>query len=148
MPFFFMLFLLWLLSEIAVFGLVADEVGAVMALFMLFLSAVIGGIIIKNQGFATLLSMHAVSRHGRLPMDALFDTLCIVTAGILFIVPGFLSDIAALLLILAPGRRILRTIIRNNTNWAEAQTRSGSDILEGEFEHVEEDLPKIRQDNT
>lgn len=63
-------------------------------------------------------------------------------------IPGFLSDVAALALLVPAARRHLRAYIQDNTELFSQKKGQNSDILEGEFERVEEDAPKITSDRT
>jgi UPF0716 protein FxsA len=124
------------LAEIALLIVVGRAIGVAATLGLLVLAGVIGVGLIRVQGFATLLRVRAALERGEAPTDALFRGACFVAAGLLLILPGFLSDIIALaLLALVPPRNLLKAWL-----WKRATRRGarGSVIIEGEFRPVED----------
>lgn len=151
MPFFTLFFLIMPMIEIAVFIAVGQHIGVMSTIGLAFLSAIMGGILIKHQGLTTLLAVHHATRSGKLPLTEIFDGICIVTAGALLITPGFVSDSVGFALLMPPVRALLRRFIREHTNWGmdmsqsrfEGPQRPGPTppgVIEGEFERVEDDI--------
>lgn len=143
MPF-FALFVLFPLLELWVFVETCGEIGFFMALMLLILAGVVGGGLVRYQGFQTVLAMHDAMDRGRLPLDTLFDGFCVVAAGILLIFPGFLSDIMAILLLMPRMRGLLRGFIQKHPSWHTSDTG----VIEGEYERVLDDaVPLSRKDS-
>jgi UPF0716 protein FxsA len=77
---------------------------------------------------------------GEMPIDALFDAACLALAGGLLLLPGFVTDLLALPLLLPAVRQRLR-------RWLGARLESGAGrngatttkVIEGEWIVVEED---------
>lgn len=99
------LVLLWPLAEIVVLVVVADEIGFGWLVLALIGSAVLGVLVIRVLGAATLVELQAALVRQEPPTGALFRGACVLLAGMLLIVPGFISDAVALLLLIPPARR-------------------------------------------
>lgn len=98
------LVILWPLTEILVLVLVADEIGAGWT-FLALLGAGLAGIaVIRVLGAASLIELQGALARQEPPTGALVRGACVLLAGMLLIVPGFLSDVVALLLLIPPLR--------------------------------------------
>jgi UPF0716 protein FxsA len=96
---------LWVIVE------VASAIGVLQTIFLLFAITVVGIWVVKRQGLALLGRMRATIDQGRLPHRELVDGFLILTAGILLIPPGFITDAAGLLLLLPPVRYVIRALL-------------------------------------
>jgi len=47
-------------------------------------------------------------RSGRMPADAVLDGFLVLLAGILFVLPGVLTDVAGIALVFPPSRRLVK----------------------------------------
>src|SRR5262252_10200130 len=95
------------LAEILVLIAVADQIGVAWTLLALALSAVLGVVVIRVLGAASLAQLRDALARREPPAGALVRGACVLIAGMLLIVPGFLSDIVALLLLIPPVRATL-----------------------------------------
>lgn len=100
-----LLVLLWPLAEIVVLVMVADEIGFGWLVLALVGSGVAGVLVIRVLGAATLVDLQEALMRQEPPTGALFRGACVLLAGMLLIVPGFISDAIALLLLVPPLRR-------------------------------------------
>lgn len=66
--------------------------------------------VIKHQGRHLWGNVQKELAMGRMPQDSLLNALLIFIAGLLFIIPGFLSDIAAIFFLLP----VIRNALINN----------------------------------
>jgi UPF0716 protein FxsA len=98
-------FLLLPILEIVGFIQVGDWIGAGPTIGLLLLSAVIGVLLIRHRGLASLSRVQGAALQGDGALNGLLDGVCVVFAGILLIIPGFLSDLLALVLLIPPLRR-------------------------------------------
>lgn len=105
--YFLVFFLLWPFLEIWLFVALADKIGLLDTFFLAIAMIVAGGLLVQAQGIKTLNAIQTAMQQGELPVFALFDQICLFLAGALFILPGFLSDIFAIMLLLPPFRRII-----------------------------------------
>lgn len=94
-------------AEIMVWIKVAESIGALATIGLTVLSVMVGSAILRRQGLAMLLDARARLELGETPLAAAFDGLCLAAAGILLILPGFITDALAGLLLLPPVRALL-----------------------------------------
>ena len=93
------------LAEIAVLIQVGQWLGLGPTLALVLLSALAGILVIRHQSLATLGAVRAALARNQVPAAELFDAACMLVAGLLLILPGFISDAAALVLLVRPLRR-------------------------------------------
>lgn len=100
-----LLILLLPILEIVGFIQVGDWIGAGPTIGLLALSAVVGVLLVRHRGLSSLSRAQAAAARGEAPIGTVLDGFCAVLAGILLIIPGFLSDILGLVLLIGPLRR-------------------------------------------
>lgn len=110
-PILALLFIALPIVEIVVLIKVGAAIGALNTIGLLVLSALIGTALVRAQGTATLGRVQDSLARDIFPAKAMFDGICLLVAGFLFLVPGFVSDAIGLLLILPPVRTLLRRLI-------------------------------------
>ena len=84
--------------EIATFIVVGSRIGVLATLGLVFLSTVAGFVLLRSQGIGLLGRLRADIDAGRGPERSLIDGALMVVGALLLVVPGFLTDIAGLLL--------------------------------------------------
>jgi UPF0716 protein FxsA len=99
--------------EIATFIVVGSEIGVLATLGLVFLSAAIGLILLRIQGFGLLERIRREVDAGRVPGRELVHGVMLVVAAILLIIPGFITDILGLLLFIPPLRDLGWRLVRN-----------------------------------
>lgn len=102
------------LAEIACFILVGRRIGLFPTLSLVVLSAIAGVIVMRIQGLGALARLRRSAAEKRAPGKDLFDAGVILIAGILLLIPGFISDVAGLGLFLPPVRRFLWNRLMRN----------------------------------
>lgn len=85
--------------EIAVFIKVGQSIGLLPTLALVIGAAVLGGLLIRAQGLSVLTQVRRNVSAGQMPARTIADTMMIGLAAIFLVLPGFLSDIVALLLL-------------------------------------------------
>ena len=126
------------LLEIATAYLVAQWIGWGWMLLLLVAGFPIGFAIMRNAGDAAMADVQRAAQAGGTvsEVDSGRHALTFL-AGLLWLVPGFWTDLAGLLLLLPPVRRLLRS--RSRT-WVEARFTSvrmpgvrypGGDVIQG-----------------
>lgn len=128
------------LIEIALFVQIGARVGLTPILIAVLASAMAGVWILRRQGRAAVGNVRAALIRGDSVPQAAFDTLGRFLAGVLLIVPGFFSDLLALLLLIRPVRRTLgRRFFREPPTPPGTKTddKRGR-VLEGEYANVPE----------
>lgn len=104
------------LIEIALFIVVGRAIGVLPTLGLVIAAVVVGGFVLRQQGLGVLNRMRTNMQTGTLPGQTLFDGMLLALAAVLLIIPGFLGDFIAILLLLPPVRGWLyKTLTRNVT---------------------------------
>ena len=108
--FFFGLIAFFLL-EIWVLIKVGSVIGGLPTLILMVLSTLLGGQLVRSQGLATLLNMQGQMMRREAVGRDLLEGVWLAVAGFLFIFPGFVSDVLALLLLQPFCRRQLTRLL-------------------------------------
>ncbi|MGI9351602.1 MAG: FxsA family protein [Rhizobiaceae bacterium] len=135
MPFGLIPFLLLFIPilEIVVFILVGGQIGVLPTLGMILLTAILGSILLRIQGFSTLNRIQQKTELGELPGEELVNGVMIMIAGVLLLTPGFVTDTIGFLLFFPPFRTLLwsslasKVVIRtpSSFNQAGSEKRNG-----------------------
>ena len=107
-----MLLLLVPFVEIFVFVQVASWIGVLDAMGVLLLISLIGVAIVWKQGTSAWRQIRNELATGKVPGAALIDGGLICFAGVLLIIPGYVSDACGLLLLIPPVRAGVRGMLR------------------------------------
>ena len=99
------------IAEIAVFIEVGERIGLWPTIGTIILTAMIGTFLLRQQGLATLKKVQASLEQNRLPLNEVFDGLCLLVAGVLLLTPGFVTDGFGFLLFFPPFRALLRLFL-------------------------------------
>jgi UPF0716 protein FxsA len=113
----FMMFIVFLLlipvAEIALFIQVGSRLGVGLTLLLVAVSAVVGIWLVRRQGFAAATRVQAMLARGESPALGMLEGLALLAAGVLLVLPGFLTDLVAFVLLIPPVRRwIIRLYMR------------------------------------
>lgn len=138
MPFLWIPFLALPLLEIIVFIAVADAIGFFSTLAACILAAVFGVFLIKRQGLNHFMKAQDQLRSGQMPLQTIFHALCVVIAGFLFIIPGFVTDFLGLLLLIPTIQSHVRDYLSPHMEPAPRDP----DIIDAEFERIDEPPPE------
>jgi UPF0716 protein FxsA len=103
-------FILVPLAELAVLIAVGDWIGLVPTLILLLVVSVAGAWLAKREGLAAWARFQRAMAEGRVPTVEVADGAMILLAGALLLTPGFLTDVAGVLLLLPPTRAMARRL--------------------------------------
>jgi UPF0716 protein FxsA len=98
-------------AEIMVMGKVAAQIGFGDMVVLLILSAVFGSYLAKHQGKVVFVRIQQCLLEGRLPTVEMVDGFLVFLGGLLFVFPGFISDIFGLILIFPLTRWLVRACV-------------------------------------
>lgn len=98
--------------EIVVFIKVGQAIGAWKVIGLVFLSAIVGALLLRYQSIGVIRRLDRDLRQGRTPDASLFDGFLIVVGGVLLIIPGFVTDVVGLILMIPFVRRLIRDFIK------------------------------------
>lgn len=119
----------WLVLEIWLLTVVAGVLGWFAVLVLLVAGVFLGGSLIRRAGLKAFSAAVEQSRDPR-PEQAQTGTSLTVLAGVLLIVPGFLSDLLGLSLLFPPTRALWRALGRRVAGRAlQSTARAGADPL-------------------
>lgn len=130
------------LVEIAVFIQIGGEIGLGWTLAIVVLTAIAGSWLLRRQGLSTLARAQAEMDRGVMPVQQVFDGVCLLIAGCLLLTPGFVTDALGALLFIPPLRVLLaRRVLARILNRAEFRVhREGAwrddGVIDGDFEEV------------
>lgn len=137
---FFLVFFLYVYCEISLLVTIGSNTSVLfLLLLMIFISAA-GLWLVRLRGLATLFSIRQQLAQGNIPQEAMISSVQYALAGILLIIPGFISDILAILLLLPFTRTIITTYLLNyfktKTTFSTQNTHyySSSNTFEADFE--------------
>lgn len=117
--------------ELAVLIAVGHAIGILATIGLLVLSSLIGAILLRREGSRTLSAFVAAVRTRRPPHRELLDGILIAAAGVLIVLPGFVSDGLGLLLLLPPIRALVRRRMLRSASRHAPQFAPGG-VVEGE----------------
>ncbi|HEY8191226.1 MAG TPA: FxsA family protein [Alphaproteobacteria bacterium] len=130
-----LIFLIIPLMEIATFWVVGDEIGALWTIALCIFSVMAGTALVRYQGMTVLIDARRAMIEGRQPAQEIFDGICLAVAGVLLIVPGFLTDMLAFaLLVPAVRERLRRRMGRPPTS-----AQNNDDAIDVDFERIDDD---------
>ena len=132
-------------AEIAVFIKTAQWIGLLAAVLLAVGGALIGLMLVRAQGLRTMMRAKTLIDRGEMPVMEMFDGLCVALAGGLLILPGFLSDAVALLLLLPPVRMVLKVWLARHFVVID-QPQSGPPVIDGDYTVIEPDDQRIGRD--
>lgn len=102
------LFLLYVVAEVAAVVAVASAIGILPMLGILLAGAIVGSWLARREGGKAMRAFAATARSGKSAHNEVTDGMLIALGGLLILVPGFVSDVFGLLLLLPPTRSPIR----------------------------------------
>ena len=146
MPILFIVLLFFIvvpLIEIYLLIEVGSIIGALATVFAVLFTAVLGVVLIRIQGFATLQKAQSSMQQGVLPAMEMFEGLMLLLAALCLLIPGFFTDAFGFLLLIPILRRLLAKQIISNMAFKQRFSRQtnayDSDsrhCFEGEYENI------------
>lgn len=103
----------YLYAEFTFVAWVGDRIGAFSTLLAMIGSALAGAAIARHQGMGVIARVQESMAKGEFPAQAMLDGACLLLAAFLLVLPGFLSDILGVLLLLPPVRLLMGAALRN-----------------------------------
>lgn len=111
---FLVLLVLWPIAELFVVVKVAEAIGVLLTIVLLLASWPAGSWLLRSEGRAARLRLRAAIEAGRPPGREVIDGALALVGGVLFIVPGFITDLLGAGLLLGPVRALARRVIERN----------------------------------
>ena len=127
----FLLFIAIPALEVFLFIEIGAQIGAIVTIALIFLTAVIGIYFAKLQGIQTLKSGMVNMYRNKVPVYELISGASIAIAALLLIFPGFFTDFIGFLLLVPLTRKILFTSAFRNKIKKEKQNQNKT--IDGEI---------------
>lgn len=149
MKFLFILFVVLPIVEIMVLIEVGSQIGTLNTAALVVLTALIGSLMLRQQGLSTLFRARERIDSGQLPLQEMLEGICLAVGGALLVTPGFVTDAIGFACLLPVSRvalvRIVSRYVVAHADIVEVrattmggQQRQG-DAIEGEFTHPDDD---------
>lgn len=127
-----MLFLLWPLAEIVLFVTIGGVIGVLGTLAVIFGTALWGMTLLRQMG---------VRRWPGDPLRVAATGGMTMLAAVLLILPGFLTDMLGVLLLLPPLQKLAAGWLAKRVVVHEGGARRGAEVIDGEFIELDSDDP-------
>jgi UPF0716 protein FxsA len=134
--------LLGFLLELSVIIAVGQRIGVLATLLLLIAAGLLGGAIIRSAGFGLMAALRRPGTSARFATRDAAAGFLFMLAGLLLVLPGFISDIFALLLLPAAVRQWLAQKLMGklgNTLWRR-ETYTAGKIIEAEAVEIEGEI--------
>ncbi len=91
---------------------VGSYLGAFNTVMIVVLTGFLGAYLARLQGLHTMMKVKESLNRGEMPAEALLDALLILLAGIVLLTPGFLTDMAGLMILIPKTRIVFKRWLR------------------------------------
>ena len=121
------------LAELYILIKIGSHIGGFNTILLVFMSAVLGALLARRQSLRTLQQIQLSLSQGQIPAEELIDGVLILFGGILLVIPGVLTDLFALVLLLPFTRTYFKRWLRRRFDrmMASGNVRLGaSDVAE------------------
>ncbi len=122
--------------EIYLFIKIGSEIGAFNTISLIFITAIIGVLYARYEGFNTLRSGISKLVENKLPIYEIISGAALAFASLLLILPGFATDFLGLLIIFPLTRKLL--LKKFSKNYPSKKYKK-EDFINGEFEDIDDD---------
>ena len=121
--------------EIYLFIKVGSQIGAFNTISLIFITAFLGIVYARYEGFNTLKSGMAQIIKNQSPVYEIISGAALAFAALLLILPGFATDLFGLMTIFPPTRKLFlkRVSTKQKTN------NTKQDYINGEYEDIDDE---------
>jgi len=109
---FLALFLIVPLIELTLLLIIGAKIGIWATLAIIISTAVVGASLTRREGLKTWWQFQEKLTTGAFPNEELLDGLMILIAGVLLLMPGFLTDAIGSVLLIPGSRRVVKRWLR------------------------------------
>ena len=130
--------------ELAVMVAVAGKIGVLATVALQVLLSILGAGIARRQGLAAVARLRTAVDRRQPPVGEVIEGACILVAGVLLVIPGFVSDVLGGALLLPPVRAAIYKALARRVEVRKAGGRgadgpgrgAGDGIIEGQYEEI------------
>lgn len=137
--------LLYLVIEIVALVALGSAIGLGWTLLVLLAGSVLGLWLARREGVRAAQALAEAVNNRRVPTNEITDGMLVAAGGVLLFLPGLVTDLAGLLLVLPPTRalvrrRLVRAAEERSPELRSARIRAQAPVVDGEV--VEPDAPR------
>ena len=100
------------LLELYILIKIGSYLGPFLTIALIIFSGLLGLLLARFEGLRTLRQIRQNLSHGIVPAEEMVDSVLIFVGGVLFVVPGVITDLAALVLLIPFTRTIFKRWLR------------------------------------
>ncbi len=100
------------LLELYILIKIGSNLGAFLTIALIIFTGILGLLLARLEGLRTLRQIRQNLSQGIVPAEEMVDSVLIFVGGILFVVPGVITDIVALVLLIPFSRTIFKRWLR------------------------------------
>ena len=100
------------LLELYILIKIGSHLGAFLTIGLIIFSGLLGLVLARFQGLRTWHQIRQSLSQGIVPAEEMIDSVLIFVGGVLFVIPGVITDIAALILLIPFTRTIFKRWLR------------------------------------
>jgi UPF0716 protein FxsA len=100
------------LAELYILIKIGSQIGGFNTILLVLMTTVLGALLARLQGLRTLRQIQLSLSQGQIPAEELIDGVLILFGGILLVIPGVLTDLFALVLLLPVTRTYFKRWLR------------------------------------
>ena len=100
------------MAELFILIKIGSHIGGFNTLLLVLMTTVLGALLARLQGLRTLRQIQLSLSQGQIPAEELIDGVLILFGGILLVIPGVLTDLFALVLLLPFTRTYFKRWLR------------------------------------
>ncbi len=130
--------------EIAGFVWLGSKLGVALTLLWVIAAIAAGLLLLRHTGLQAVGRLRAALAEGREPGHSIIDAACFAAAAILLIIPGFVSDALAAILLLPVTRNWL---LRRTAAHFETRVYQNTGTIHGEFTVVKDADTQARDED-
>ncbi|QUN05444.1 FxsA family protein [Shewanella yunxiaonensis] len=134
--------------ELSVLMQVGDVLGTLNTVALVILTAVVGISLVKSQGLNTLMAVQRKLAQGEAPGEEIVEGMLLGLAGILLVVPGFVTDFVGVIFLTPICRKVIAKFMYKHMKmrvvmspyngrapFNRQQPPKKDDVIDGEYEH-------------
>ncbi|EFI69774.1 FxsA family protein [Lysinibacillus sp. HST-98] len=122
----FLGFIIYTLAELTLLIVIGQNIGVLSTLLLIIATSVIGIYVMKNKGMNSVQNVKNTLARGEAPGAALVDTFLTFGGGLLLALPGFLTDVLGLFLLMPFSRKMFQPIVYY---WMRKKMKNGQFII-------------------
>lgn len=142
MPVLLLLLIVVPLVEIFILIEVGQVIGALATIGLCILTAVVGGLLLRQQGIETLRRARMNLDRGEVPALEMFEGMALAVGGVMLLTPGFATDAIGFACLIPVTRQLIVRLLMRRVHvtygpiQGEAQRRQprDQDAIEGEYD--------------